>query len=82
MRLDTVAMSVAMRLACAVSWPISGSVAPGHFPPPAACASAIACLMFGSFGSWSSGTSEAAHSPNSDAEAAMTAGLDGGCVPA
>src|SRR5437867_11389411 len=29
-RLETVAMSVAMRLAWAVSWPMSGSVAPGH----------------------------------------------------
>src|SRR6266568_2982276 len=60
MRFDTVAMSVAMRLACAVSWPMSGSVAPGHLPLPPACASAIACLMFGSFGSWSSETSDAA----------------------
>jgi len=38
--------------------------------------------MFGSLGSWSTGTREAAHSPNSDAEAAITAGLDGGWVPA
>ena len=81
-RFDTVAMSVAMRLACAVSWPMSGSVAPGHLPLPPACASAIACLMFGSFGSWSSETSEAAHSPNRDADAAITAGWEGGCVPA
>ncbi len=61
---------------------MSGSVAPGHFPPPTACASAMACRMLGSLGSCSSGTSDAAHSPNSDAEAAITAGLAGGCTPA
>src|SRR2546429_6618950 len=78
MRFDTVAMSVARGLGCAVGWPVSGSVAPGHLPLPPACASAIACLMFGSFGSWSSETSEAAHSPNRDADAAITAGWEGG----
>src|SRR2546428_14194496 len=80
-RLETVAMSVAMRLAWAVSWPMSGRVAPGHLLPPAATASAIACRTLGSLGSWSSGTRLAAHSPNSDAEAAITAELGGGPEP-
>ena len=81
-RLETVAMSVAMRLAWAVSWPMSGRVAPGHLLPPAATASAIACRTLGSLGSWSSGTRLAAHSPNSDADAAITAGLGGAWTPA
>src|ERR1051325_11561681 len=79
-RFDTVAMSVAMRLAWGAGCPVSGRVAPGHLPLPAACASAIACRMFGSLGSCSSGTSDAAHSPNTDAEAAITAGGGGGGV--
>ena len=83
-RVATVAMSVAMRLACAVSWPMSGSVAPGQRvpPPPAARASAMSRRTLGSSGSSSSAYSDAAHSPNSDADAAITAGRGGIDTPA
>ena len=76
-RFATVAMSVAMRLACAVSWPMSGSVAPGQRVPPAARASARSRRTLGSSGSSSSEYSDAAHSPNSEADAAITAGRGG-----
>ena len=81
MRAETVPMSVAIRLAWAVSSPMSGSVAPGHFPPPAACASTRACRTLGSLGRGSLEISVAAHSPNSDAEAAITAGFWGRVTP-
>jgi hypothetical protein len=76
-RLATAAMSPAMRPACAVSWPTSGRVAPGHRPPPAADASVSCWRTLGSSGGWSCEISVAAHSPNSDADAATTAGRGG-----
>ena len=81
MRVETVAMSVAMRLACAVNWPISGSVAPGHFPAPDVSASTRAWRTLGSLGSGSLEMSVAAHSPNREAEAAITAGFSGRVTP-
>src|SRR5256885_2393443 len=81
MRLETVAMSVAMRLALAVSWPLARSVAPGHLPPPPARAATSARRTLGSLGGGSREISVAAHSPNSDAEAATTAGAAGGGPP-
>ena len=80
-RAATVPISVAIRLACAVSWPMSGRVAPGHFPPPTAAASSNAWRMLGSTGGGSLEINVAAHSPNNDAEAAMTAGFAGGVTP-
>ena len=49
---------------------MSGSVAPGHLPAPAARVSSRACRTFGSDGAGSREISVAAHSPNSDAGAA------------
>ncbi len=68
----------AMRLACAVNSPMSGSVAPGHAPSRLALSEAIsASRKSGSVGNGSNETTSAAHSPNKLADAATTAGFRG-----
>ena len=69
--------SPAMRLACAVSCPMSGRVAPGHASPPSMSDSTSAFRTIGSVGSGSNETMFALHSPKRLADAEMTAGLPG-----
>ena len=54
---------VAIRPASAVSWPTSGSVAPGHGGPPGRAVSSSMALTFGSFCGWSRLAIVAVHSP-------------------
>ncbi len=81
MREEIVVMSDAIRLAWAVSWPMSGRVAPGQTPSPAASASSSCRRTLGSSGGSSSPTTAACHSPNNDREAAITAGRGGTAAP-
>ncbi len=76
-REETVAISVAIRAACAVSCPMSGRVAPGHASSPWRRASSSSRRTMGSSGGLSMLMISACHSPKSDADAAITPGLGG-----
>ncbi len=76
-RLVTLATSPAMRLACWVSSPMSGSVAPGHASPPGARACSSAALSSGSSCCSARPRMLARHSPKRLDEAATTAGSGG-----
>ena len=79
-RLVREAMSLAIRPACAVSWPMSGSVAPGQTGPGLVASASISRMLGSSCGS-SREFTVSAHSPKSDALAAMAAGFLGSATP-
>ncbi len=70
-------MSPAMRPACAVNWPMSGSVAPGHRSGPAAAASATCRRTSGSSVRFSRATTSTPQSPNSVVDEMIATGAGG-----
>ena len=76
-RAVTAAMSPAMREACAVSWPMSGSVAPGHEVPAPVRASARAFCTSGSAGARAESITAICHSPKREADTAMATARSG-----